>query len=317
MNTLKSKINLTQEIKRLVKKASNDIIIFSPYINYSALKKLIDNLSNNIKITIITTWRPADLLLGYSDLRVYPYCKINNFPLLLNNKLHLKAIIIDNMKSAYIGSANITNAGLAFNDNYNYELGVINNNLTTEDKVYFDEIILNSEIVDDKYYDLITNIVKNLEKPNLKNEFHIDFSQKKYFLLSSLPMSENIITFYQIYSSSDKTSFTEDDIRSAEHDRHLYKIPEGLNKADFEGTLKSNFLGHPFITNYLNFIGQGKYFGETSAWLHDKVSTVPTPRRFDIKEVQKRINNFILHLSDKYDTKIPGRRSERFYKKRI
>ena len=51
-----------------------------------------------------------------------------------------------------------------------------------------------------------------------------------------------------------------------------------------------------------------------SAWLHGEVTTVPTPRRYDIKETQNRMNEFILYLSDEYAEEIPGDRSVRFYR---
>ena len=51
-----------------------------------------------------------------------------------------------------------------------------------------------------------------------------------------------------------------------------------------------------------------------SAYLHSEVTTVPTPRRYDIKKTQNRMNKFILYLSDEYDEEIPGNRSVRFYR---
>ena len=233
MITLKSKINLTEEVLALMSKAKNDILIFSPYVNTSALKKLTENIFEKINITIVTTWKPADLLMGYSDLNVYSFCKNKNYTLLLNNKIHLKSIIIDNMQSSYIGSANITNAGLAFNENYNYELGVINESLSLHDKIYFDKIILDSTPVDETLFSHISSKIKKMDKPKLELDFDVNFSDKKDFLFSSLPMSENVNSFYEICSSQDTRKYSDNDIRSAEHDRMLYQIPKNLTKEKF------------------------------------------------------------------------------------
>jgi hypothetical protein len=314
MKTLKSKINFFEELKGLIDSAQNEISIFSPYIKTGALTNLLDESSKSVNVAIITTWKPADLALGYSDLKLYPFCEKRNIPLLLNKNIHLKAIIIDNMKSAYIGSGNITNAGLAIGNRFNYELGVINDDLSLDDKIYFDKIISEAEPVDDEYYQKVKQRVEELDKPKFDEEFDIDLTQKKDFLLSSLPMSNNVDEFYDHYSRPDNDHGSEEDIRSAEHDRRLYQIPRGLNKTEFDKLLIQNFLRHPFIFEYLNFIGDGKYFGELSAWLHDKVTTVPTPRRYDIKKTQNRVNSFILHLSDEYAEEIPGRKSVRFFR---
>jgi hypothetical protein len=314
MKTLKSKINFIEELRYLIEGAQFEISIFSPYINTGALTNLLKKSPTSLSVTIITTWKPADLALGYSDLKLYPFCKERNIPLLLNKNIHLKAIVIDNMKSAYIGSGNITNAGLALGDKYNYELGVINENLTLDDKIYFDKIISEAEPVDDGYYQTVKQRVEELDKPKFDEEFDIELTNKKDFLLTSLPMSNNVDEFYDHYSRPDNDHGSDEDIRSAEHDRRLYQIPRGLNKNEFDKLLIQNFLRHPFIVEYLDFIGDGKYFGKMSNWLHDKVTTVPTPRRYDIKKTQNRVNSFILHLSDEYAEEIPGRKSVRFFR---
>ncbi|SVC24957.1 uncharacterized protein METZ01_LOCUS277811, partial [marine metagenome] len=233
MKTLKSKINFFEELKGLIDSAQNEISIFSPYIKTGALTNLLDESSKSVNVAIITTWKPADLALGYSDLKLYPFCEERNIPLLLNKNIHLKAIVIDNMKSAYIGSGNITNAGLAIGNRFNYELGVINDDLSLDDKIYFDKIISEAEPVDDEYYQKVKQRVEELDKPKFDEEFDIDLTQKKDFLLSSLPMSNNVDEFYDHYSRSDNDHSSEEDIRSAEHDGRLYQIPRGLNKTEF------------------------------------------------------------------------------------
>ena len=94
MKTLKSKINFFEELKGLIDSAQNEISIFSPYINSGALTNLLDESSKSVNVAIITTWKPADLALGYSDLKLYPFCEERNIPLLLNKNIHLKAIVI-------------------------------------------------------------------------------------------------------------------------------------------------------------------------------------------------------------------------------
>ena len=88
-------------------------------------------------------------------------------------------------------------------------------------------------------------------------------------------------------------------------------VPRGLNKTEFKKTLTKSFLNHPFVLAYLNYVDEGKFFGEMSSWLHSTVTTVPTPRRYDIKNAQSRINEFVVFLNDKYELVTPGRRSTR------
>ncbi|SVE21059.1 uncharacterized protein METZ01_LOCUS473913, partial [marine metagenome] len=245
----------------------HEIIIFSPYIKVNALEALLLDSQRSAKVTIVTSWKPSDILLGVSDIEVYKYCCDHRATLLINNKIHLKAIIIDSMTSAYIGSGNITNAGLGIGNRFNYELGVINEKITLDDKFYFDKIISEGFSVNDEYYKKVKQAVKSMKKPKIVQEFDIETDLQKDFLLNALPMSNNVSDFYQHYSRKDDNDGSEEDIRSAEHDRRLYQIPRGLNKTEFENLLRKNFLNHPFIIAYLDYLGNEKYFGEMSAWL--------------------------------------------------
>jgi hypothetical protein len=311
MKLLKSKINFNEEIKHLINLANHEILIFSPYIKVNTLETLLLDSQRSAKVTIVTSWKPSDILLGVSDIEVYKYCCDHKATLLINNKIHLKAIIIDSMTSAYIGSGNITNAGLGIGKRFNYELGVINEKIAIDDKFYFDKIISEGFSVNDEYYKKVKQAVAAMKKPKIEQEFDIETDLQKDFLLNALPMSNNVSDFYQHYSRKDNDDGTEEDIRSAEHDIRLYQIPRGLNKTEFKKTLTKSFLNHPFVLAYLNYVDEGKFFGEMSSWLHSTVTTVPTPRRYDIKNAQSRLNEFVVFLNDKYELVTPGRRSTR------
>jgi hypothetical protein len=296
MNLLKSKVNLLQNLKELIVSANYDIIVFSPYIKNNALIELLGELKKGIKVTVITTWKPADIAFGSSDLSVFEYCKKNNYQLLINNRIHLKAIFVDHFSNGYIGSANVTNSGLAINNNYNYEIGSIIQNMTEEDLLYFDQIIEGSFAVDDSYYDKIILEASKLQKPHFPKSFGA--LKENNFLLTSLPMSTNTNKFYKFYQEIQKSgNIKVENLRCMEHDKRLYKIQDGLSQMEFYNVLESEFFSHPFVVEYLEFNGDGRNFGQLSNWLHQKVTTIPTPRRYDIKKIQQNLNNFIVSLS--------------------
>ena len=57
--------------------------------------------------------------------------------------------------------------------------------------------------------------------------------------------------------------------------------------------------------------GDGKFFGENSAWIHNRCVTVPTPRRREIKDIQQNLYNFISEiLKDNYKITVPKKHSE-------
>ena len=315
---LRSNQNLFNQITDLVGSATEEIIVFSPYVKYDALLKLLSSHNSSTHVTIITSWKPHDVAYGSTDLSIYPFCKDNGHTLLINNQIHLKSIIIDNMSKAYTGSANITQRGLGYSSSFNYEIGTITTAIDIKDKVYFDEIIESSKKVDDEYYQNILDQADKLDRPDIEEKFEEPISDNSNFLLTSLPMCENIDEFFSIYSTDDKSSFSEEDIRSAEHDRRLYDLEQGLDKIDFLEKLKESFSKHPFVTAYKDFIDiKDRHFGTRTQWLHDNVTTVPTPKRREMISVQQRLNSFLLALDDNYDQHVPpGRHSEVMFRKR-
>ena len=168
---LRSNQNLFDEIIDLIRSAEERIIIFSPYIKYNALSKLLSAKDDEIEITIITSWKPHDIAYGSSDLKIYPFCRDNGYTLLINNRIHLKSIIIDNFTKAYTGSANITKRGLGYDSKSNYEIGTITHSIDIMDKIYFDMIIESSKPVDDDYYKSILKQSEKLDKPDINEEF--------------------------------------------------------------------------------------------------------------------------------------------------
>ena len=110
------------------------------------------------------------------------------------------------MTSSYIGSGNITNAGLGVGKRFNYELGVIKDKIDLDDKFYFDKIISESFVVNDEYYKKVKQAVKAMKKPKIEQEFDIETNLQKDFLLSALPMSIKVSDFYRYYSRSNQLS---------------------------------------------------------------------------------------------------------------
>src|SRR4051812_34039734 len=70
---------------------SQTLFIFSPYIKLHTLKGLIDS-NENVK-AVFVRWETKDLILGASDLEIYPYLKSKGIVLYRNLRLHLKAYV--------------------------------------------------------------------------------------------------------------------------------------------------------------------------------------------------------------------------------
>ena len=295
---LKNGIDLQLKLSEYISN-SHGLFIFSPYIKLKTLKALIDG-QENVK-AVFVRWETKDLILGSSDLEIYPYLKAKGITLYRNSRLHLKAFL-DEYKNCFLTSANISSRALNLPPylNYNYEIGTIVENLGIEDRLYFSIIESDSILITDNIYKQLSEQLpeKKKEFPN-EEEFHFRFeAPDKDFLISSLPMTDSIEMLYSIYE--DNEFVTDLELNCVLHDLATYKIPLGLPSTAFREKLKEAFFSHRFIKEFLeNLESTGEiYFGTAKDWVHKNCADVPTPRKFDITKNIQILYRWIVKLGD-------------------
>ncbi|MGI0060323.1 MAG: phospholipase D-like domain-containing protein, partial [Nitrosotalea sp.] len=275
--------NLNAVYNEFISNAQNEVIIFCPYIQVSSLKLILERL--NKKLSIVTTWKTADLLSGISSLELYPYCKSLGIYLYVNQNIHLK-VLCDSYHSALVGSANITGKALGTVSQQNHECVVLYDGLDRSQQIYLRSILQESTLINDEEYARVSNIIMESAKEFQDKIYtNVDFSKavNKEFLISSLPMSINIDTFFDYYSEKlTSHGFADVDYDCAVHDLALYNIRLGLNRATFNKELKKAFFGHPFIQELRKFIHKDRYFGEIKEWVQKTCIDVPVPSRRDL-----------------------------------
>lgn len=294
---------------------SNRLSIYVPYIKLEQLKFLLKN--QFLIETIVVRWEANDLILGSSDLDIYPFLEERGINLYRNPRLHLKAFVDSNQR-AFIGSANISQRALNFPEtsNHNYELGIIVDQLSVSDRLYFQTIEAESTLITDEIFEeLATQITTYKSKTKAEDSFSFDFSElTKNFLISSLPMSYDVETLKKVYFN--EAPLSEIDINCALHDLAIYQIPFGFSETDFISELKSSFFRHPFIQAFLANLNEfGEiYFGSAKEWIHQNCSDSPTPRKWEITSNIQILYRWIVYLGNgKYEIDRPSY-SERLYK---
>jgi len=289
------------------------LTIICPYIKLNALTKLLGN--TYICKQIIVRWEAKDIISGVSDLDIFGFCQENGITLYWNKRIHLKVYWNGN-ESAFITSANISKRALGyeFDAKSNHEIGTIIDNLSLDDKVYFQRIINESLLVTPQIYNSLKQQIEDYNADNEDFDFEEDWDDSvKSFLISSLPMSDSVSTLKDAYFKRKK--LPDEDISYAVHDIALYQISQGLSESEFDITLQKNFLSHPFISTFLQVVDSeigGMYFGQVKEWFKNNTTTVPIPRRYELTENTKILYNWIVELTQgKYQVDVPGRRSQR------
>lgn len=301
-------------ITDLLIRSNEEILIICPYINTELLDSILPD--TNVTISIITSWKIHDIWFGSSDLSLYEYTKNKSIRLYINNRVHLKVFMAD-WDKIISGSANLTRSGLGISSNCNYELDSFHENVDAQKKLYFKEILSSSILVNDRVYEEYLKVaevlppIPSFDEPAIDKSFTIDD-----FLISSLPMSKDISTLFNLY----KDNYHSDDreaVNCALHDVVLYVIPPGLSRADFMDHLKTEFFKSKFIVKFLENIDvDGKYFGTVKEWIQENCTDVPIPSRRDLTGNIQVLYKWIVELSDgKYLVDRPNY-SERLYREK-
>jgi hypothetical protein len=98
---------------RAMAACASSAVLISPFIKLSAFLKVTAGIKDALPLTVVTRWRPEEVAAGVSDLEVADACgRRQAAKLLLLNNLHSKYFRVDD--SVFIGSANLTNAGLGW-----------------------------------------------------------------------------------------------------------------------------------------------------------------------------------------------------------
>jgi hypothetical protein len=198
-----------------------------------------------------------------------------------------------------MGSANISNNGLALTENYNYELAKKIDRLDDESILYFKKILDEADLVTEEIYNQFKEELAKL-KPLEKIKEPIIRDSKKDFLISALPMSYSIEEFFKIYSRGFNGKDRER-VACAIHDAELYHFPEGLSKDEFIFHLKKEFFKSPFIIKLLSFIDKhenGLRFGGIKEWIQNNCVDVPVPSRRKLTGNVQVLYEWIVELSD-------------------
>ena len=264
---------------------------------------------------IVTTWEPADLLSGASDLAVYPYCRERGIALYVSETMHLK-VYSAGLNSAIIATGNISGRGLM--PGGNYEAAVAVEHLTNEDRLFFETIRANARSVDDTAYSEIVSWVKlnaadAAKMPALKDV--LPAPGRDDFLVSALPMTRSVdalVAGYARIRAGQDPSDDPDVSACVFHDLANYSVPMGLSDSEFRRKMSGRFFSHPFIRRIDEFIAPEAYFGRIKEWIQNNCTDVPVPSRRELTgNVQVLLEWFVALGGGRYVVDVPGRHSQR------
>jgi len=261
-------------IERALGTAQKTLIIFSAFVKSQAFEWLVPQIiDKHLKVKIMARWDINDLLSGVSDLSIYERCKELNWEFRVNTALHSKLYLIDS-SIGYLGSNNLTGAGLGLNTNNNIEFSTeIRPNMGDLQKI--DKYLNSSTLMNDELYDEIKQFVEDNKTTKERIKWPDSIMDKlktntDYLWVDNFPLSNPL-----------QDNFSEEFHRDE-------KIFANIALDDKEA-LKDAFMSShvtQWIMKHLNEQEEKVlFFGSLSALIHNSLLNDPKPYRKEIKDL--------------------------------
>ncbi len=258
--------------------SQSKLIAFSAFIKLKAFDWLVKQVGDKqLKVNIIARWDINDLLSGVSDLTVYERCRKLNWEFRVNTALHSKLYLIDS-SIGYLGSNNLTGAGLGLNLNNNIEFSTeIRPDMDDLQKI--DRYLNSSTLMNDALYEEIKQFVED----NKTNKERIKWPES---IIDQLKTNTDYLWVDNFPLSN---PFNNDFPEEFQRDEKIF----ANISIDDKGALKDAFINShvtQWIIKHLNEQeGKVLFFGALSALIHNSLLNDPKPYR---KEVKDLIGNF-------------------------
>ena len=274
---------LKEELIKNISVSKRRIDIVTAFCKVDSIKFLEEFIPQDVEKRLLVRFRLQDLIMKSSDIELYDYCKEHNWKLFIDTNLHAKVYLIDDL--CFIGSANLTGSGLSINRIGNIE-GSYKFKLEENDEIVLEKLFSESvELTDDLYNKMLNDYNKNKdivikeikwnEEINKSLEEKFDILLQQDFPINNYP---DDLSCDEIYLNIKKTDDLKEIKKKFEDSKIMRWLINELNSKD----------------------NKELYFGEVSEKLHSLIFKEPKIYRIEVKELQKKMYNWLIKLNYEY-----------------
>ena len=299
----------TQLIK-LCAQSSTEVVLCAPFIKVDALSRVVESIPSQVVLRCITRWRPDEIVIGVSDLDVWPLLKERgNSSLWLCANLHAKYYRSDD--HCLVGSANITAAALGWAAQPNLELLAT---LPFDDSAvtgFEPHVFAVSAEIDNSIYEQMIEIVEAISvqvwqatcqpEPIGTLDAHQQCGslfQPDPYWLPSLRNPEELFLAYA--GETDRLSSASQE--AANNDLAVLAIPAGLPRGTFEAYVGALLLQQPAVRKVDAFVATPQRFGA----VRDAIASMVERPGFDADRAWQTLMRWLRYfLPDRYSLTVP------------
>jgi len=241
----------------------SSVTLVSPFVKSAALGRLLEALPKSVVLTVITRWRPLEIAAGVSDLAVLDQCLARPGGVLyLLDNLHAKYYRVDD--SVFIGSANLTAAGLGWSSAPNLE--ILHQVGFDENWERFEQLVLmRSARATRELRDVVQAAVDSLPPtqpiPFGSVEDQLPTGIGTSATLRWVPSSRSPESLFSCYQGC-HDRVTQSAMKAGQWDVSALSLPSGLSADQFVSFTRAALLQQPVMRELREISGDGPRFGE-------------------------------------------------------
>lgn len=289
-------------LKSSFERARQSILVVAPFIRSSTLARLLEDVDPVVDVSIVTRWRPTDILAGASDLGVFDLCQERKISLHLRNDLHAKLFVIDS--DCFIGSANVTDTALGWRQPANLELLIEATQPVFDRDDFVSSLLAGSVKATKAHFDHVSQLVERLStKPAyVVTEIADDGSTPGLLPPTWVPRIMNPDELYSVYESGDAADVSRTALPGMTEELLQLGVAPGMTESEFRSWVASSISQTPLVENVLERISQVGYINEASMaelMTDIGVDVEACPPRDSLRTLQRWLTFF---LQQSYET---------------
>jgi len=279
-------IQTREHIKNALNDSKQSLVVLSAFIKHDAFEWLKEKvMSTDIEVVVVARWRLNDLVSMVSDLSVYKQCQEQGWTFKVDERLHCKLFLIDS-SIAFIGSSNLTGAGLGLAEKSNFELST-KIEVTDVDVGKVHKYIDSCRTITDDLYDQMKSFVDSIDSPK---RTHCKWP----------PVIKDLLEQRVDYLWVDELLYTSpgsNDCDDICHDLTLlgvdgFDVDVDILRAKFTELKLTKWLKNQLLKEE----SKSLRFGALSSCLHDALLNDPRPYRKEVKDFQANLFNWLRYL---------------------
>jgi len=216
-----------------LQQAKSSVLLCAPFIKTTVLKALLNCVSAEVSVRIVTRWIPEEIAAGVSDLGIFDLVQAREkCSLQLLDNLHAKVYIADD--SVLVGSANLTGRALGWSSLPNIEI-LTSASAADSSVIRCLAALENSRNATKEEMERIRELVDAMKSPPLPEGAEADDVIARPWL----PTLGAPSRLFEAYLPQARERLTQPVVDAADVDLQALDIRTGLNQDEFREAVKA------------------------------------------------------------------------------